>query len=102
MRNIDYVNQKPYFIHGDLKWYIHPWLQNFLVTQNDVNLPALKDLCVFVVKGNNGEYDIEDYVLINNKQEIIATYKADGFEQMEAKIKLLKISKHYEDSERNV
>ena len=45
--------------------------------------------------------DIQDYVLIDNKQNVIDAYNySDGFEQMEAKINIIKISKAFDDYEK--
>lgn len=89
---------KPDFDNGEFKWYIDPYFQEYLQNTQAENLPKIKDLACFVVKGKN----ILDYVLIDNKQNVIDAYSyPDGFEQMEAKINIIKITKHFDGYEKN-
>ena len=98
MRRIDFNTTKPNFINGEFKWYIDPYFQKYIESEQAENLPSLKGLGCFVVVGR----DVEDYVLIDNKQNVIDTYLyRDGFEQMEAKINIIKISKAFDDYEKS-
>ena len=60
------------------------------------NFTGLNNYGCFIVKNK----DIEDYVLIDNKQNVIAgyPYTLGGSEQLLAKINIIKISKHYEEN----
>lgn len=98
MKKIDFNKTDPYFVNGDFKWYIDTHFQNYIETKQADNLPKLKGLACFVVKNN----DIEDYVLIDNKQNVIDgyPYTFEGYGQMEAKINIIKISKHFDEYEK--
>ena len=98
MKTIDFEKEKPYFVNEiGLKWYYEKELQRRIENEQAENLPKLKGLGCFVVKGK----DVEDIVLINNKQEVVCAfpYTFNGFEQMEARINIIKISKNYDDNE---
>lgn len=95
MQKPDFTN--PIFDNGEFKWYLDLYFQDYLQNKQAENLPKLENLACFVVKGK----DITDYVLIDNKQNIIDAYSyPDGFEQMEAKINIIKISKAFDDYEK--
>lgn len=97
MKRIDFDTTKPDFVNGEFKWYIDPHFQKYIESEQADNLPKLKGFGCFVVVGN----DIEDYVLIDDKQNVIDAYSyLDGFEQMEAKINIIKISKAFDDYEK--
>jgi len=95
MKRIDFNTAKPMFDNGHCKWYIDKHFQMYLENQQALNLPKLKGLGCFIVKGP----DIEDYVLIDSEQNILASFKytQEGFRQMEARINIIKISKHYDE-----
>lgn len=95
MNKIDFEKTKDDFINGDFKWYIDNHFQNYIENEQAVNLPKLKGFGCFVVKSK----DVEDYVLIDNKQNVIdaCPYTLEGYGQMEAKINIIKISKHYDE-----
>lgn len=89
--------QKPFWVNGDFKWFLDEKNQLFLTSQNDFNLPPLKNLqCCIVV---NKKEDINDFVLIDNKQNVICSYKSNQQHEYETKIKMLKIIKYYDESE---
>jgi hypothetical protein len=100
MKKINFDTEKPIFDNGHCKWYLDKHFQMYLTNQQAENLPRLEDLRCFIVKGP----DIEDYVLIDDKQNILASFKytQEGFGQMEARINIMKISKNYNDHEVNV
>ena len=101
MNKIDFEKTKPDFISGYYKWYVDKHFQNYIKNEQAYNLPKLKGLCCFVVK--NKDIDIEDYALIDNKQNVIDgyPYTLEGYGQMKAKINIIKISKHYEEYEKS-
>lgn len=94
MQLIDFTKEKPVFDNGITQWFTNKHFQSYLMAEQANNLPKLEGLGCFVVKGEG----IEDLVLINDKQSILASYPNTiaGYEQMEAKINTIKISKHYE------
>ncbi len=100
MQKIDFKNTKPDFENGDLKWYIDKYFQKYIENEQAENLPKLIGFGCFVVKGGR---DVEDYVLIDDKQNVIdgQPYTLNGFEQMEVKINMIKIAKHFDDYEKN-
>ncbi len=89
----------PYWINGDFKWFIDEKFQNYLRREQADNLPSITGLGIFRVV--NEKENIDDYVLINDKQEVIKyyNYSDEGAEQLEAFINILKISKHFNDSD---
>lgn len=89
---------KPFWVNGDFKWYFDERNQKFLTTENDHNLPALKNLqCCIVI---NEKENINDFVLIDTNQNIICSYSYPSKQhEYETKIKMLKINKHYDESE---
>lgn len=99
MEKIDFTKETVVFDNGHCKWYIEKHLQNHLENKQAENLPRLKGLGCFIVKGE----DIEDIVLIDNKQNILATYPYtfNGYDQMMAKITIIKVSKAYEKHEKS-
>lgn len=98
MNKIDFGKTKPDFVNGDFKWYIDKHFQNYIENEQADNLPKLKGFGCFVVKSK----DVEDYVLIDNKQNVIDgyPYTLKGYGQMVAKINIIKISKHYDEYEK--
>lgn len=95
-KNPDFT--KPTFDNGESKWYLDPHFQEYLQNEQDENLPKLENLACFVVKGKY----ITDYVLIDNEQNVIDAYSyPEGFEQMEAKINIIKVSKAFDSHEKN-
>lgn len=98
MIKIDFEKTKPDFVSGDFKWYIDKHFQDYIENKQAENLPKLKGLGCFVVKSEN----VEDYVLIDNKQNVIDgyPYTLEGYGQMEAKINIIKISKHFDEHEK--
>lgn len=97
MNKIDYSKEKIAFNNGTTKWYVHKQYQKYIENEQADNLPKLKGYGCFVVIGNN----IEDLVLIDNKQNILGSYNnnAEGQDQMKCKINIIKIAKHYEEYE---
>lgn len=102
MNKINFETEKPVFDNGQTKWYIDSYFKKYIENEQAVNLPKLKGLGCFIVKGidMNGE-KVEDYVLINHKQETLGAYRysIEGHDQMTVKINVLKITKHYDDNE---
>lgn len=98
MKRIDFDKAKPDFVNEGFNWYIDEHFQDYIQTKQAFNLPKLKGLGCFIVKGE----DVEDYVLIDNKQNIICAfpYTFEGYGSMEARINIIKISKHYDDYEK--
>ena len=98
MTKIDFDKTKPCFVNGGFRWYVDKCLQDYIENKQADNLPKLNGFGCFVVKGK----DVEDYVLINNKQNIIDgyPYTLEGYGQMEAKINIIKISKHFDEHEK--
>ncbi len=90
----------PDFINGDFKWYIDKKYQKYLTTEQAENLPKLTNLGIFRVV--NEKEGIDNYVLIDNKQNPIKhySYSPQGAEQLEAFINILKVLKHYDDHEK--
>lgn len=89
-----------FFDNGNVKWYKQHHFTDKIETQEASNLPKLKNLGVFRVE--NREEGINDLVLINDKQQVLKyyNYNLDGIGQMEAFINMLKIQKHYDDTEK--
>lgn len=98
MNKIDFTKEKPMFDNGHCKWFIHKHFQNYLENEQADNLPKLNGFGCFVVKGT----DIEDLVLIDSKQNILGSYPYtfNGYEQMTAKINIIKISKAFDKYEK--
>jgi hypothetical protein len=98
MIKIDFDKTKPDFVNGDFKWYIDKHFQNYIENKQAENLPKLIGLGCFIVKS----IEVEDYVLIDNKQNVIDAYPYtfEGYGQMEAKINSIKIHKHFEEYEK--
>ena len=90
---------KPDFVHKKFKWYSEDKLNNKINSKEAENLPILENIACFRVIEENGT---DEYVLIDNKQNILKTYKftIEGYRQMEAFINILKISKHYDEYEK--
>ena len=97
MNKINFQTAQPDFDNGTCKWYIEPYFNKYIKNQQDFNLPALTGLFCFAVKGQG----IEDLVLLNSNQAILASYRYDfnGFDQMIAFINMLKISEYYDENE---
>lgn len=89
---------KPFWINGDFRWYSDERNQIFLSSQNDFNLPPLKNLhCCIVINEKEG---IDDFVLIDNNQNIICSYPSKKQYEYETKIKMMKIKKYYDECEK--
>jgi len=99
MIKIDFNKETPTFVNDEFKWYLDKHFQKYLEHEQADNLPKLNGLGCFVVKSK----DVEDYVLIDNKQNVISAYPytPEGEDQMTAKINIIKISKHYDDYEKS-
>ena len=97
MKRIDFENTKPDFDNGKTKWYLDKYFNKYIKNEQADNLPKLENLLCFVVKGN----DVEDYVLIDDNQNVLATYNYTytGSEQMQSKINIFKITKNYDKYE---
>lgn len=89
--------KEPFFVNGDFKWFLDDRNQTFLTSRNDYNLPPLNNLqCCIVV---NEKQNINDFVLIDNNQNIICAYKSSQQHEYETKIKIFKIKKYYDECE---
>ena len=64
---MDFNKAKPYFINGDFRWYIDNHFQDYIKNEQSNNLPKLNGFMCFIVKSK----DVEEYVLIDIKQNII-------------------------------
>ena len=96
-KRIDFDKEIPAHQNAKTKWYINNELQSYIENKQAENLPKLKGFGAFVVTGVN----IEDYVLIDNKQNVLGSYcyNNEGYEQMIAKINIIKIDKAYKNHE---
>lgn len=96
--NIDFTNKEPVFDNGQCKWFSNTHFNKYLRTKQADNLPKLTTFMCFDVTGDN----IDDLVLIDGKQNILGAYPNDynGYEQMTAKINILKISKSFDNYEK--
>ena len=94
--------ETPHFINGNFKWYKDEKYQKYLELEQAENLPSLTDFAVFNVV--NEKESINDYVLINHKQEVVKdySYNKQGAEQLEAFINILKVSKHFDKEEKSL
>jgi len=92
--------ETPYWINGDFKWYIDKKHQDYITKEQADNLPKLTNLGIFRVV--NEKENIDDYVLIDDKQQPIKsyTYNSEGAEQLKAFINILKVSEHFEQNEK--
>jgi hypothetical protein len=99
-KKIDFDTEKPFFTNEEgFSWYFDKELQDYIRTKNAYNLLALDNLNACVVM--NKERGIEDYVLLEDGQPAHHyNYDFEGFGEMEAIINMYKISKHYDDAER--
>ena len=97
MKRIDFETEKVYHDNGITKWYIDKHFNEYLLSQQADNLPIIKGFGCFIVKGD----DIEDYVLVDANQNVLASfeYTLEGYGQMEARINIMKIDKHYDSYE---
>jgi len=97
-KKINFELEKPYFDNGVCKWYVDKYFLDFINNKQDFNLPKLDNVFCFITTNLK---DVYDYVVINNKQEVLFTYKYDsnGFEQLLFKLKFCKISKYYDEHE---
>jgi len=87
--------KEPFWVNGDFKWFSDERNQLFLTSQNDFNLPPLNNLqcCIVLNKTEN----ISDFVLIDNKQNVICNYHYPNQQhEYETKIKMFKIKKYYD------
>jgi hypothetical protein len=93
--NINFDIDKPYFVDGTTKWFYSIYLNDYIVNKQSFNLLELEKLYCFIVKG---EGNINDLVLIDDKQNVMTfyNYSHNGYEQMIAFINMLKISKYYD------
>ena len=87
METIDFEKDKPVFVHGRFSWYHSKEFQEKINNEQAENLPALKGVGCFIVKG-----DKEEYVLIDDKQNILDAqpFNFTGQGNMDAKIRSLK------------
>lgn len=99
MKKLNLASIKPDFESDTALWYIDEYFTGYLGKEQAENLPPLKNLGCFVVQLK--ESNELDYVLIDTQQNILASfnYTNEGFNQMEARINIMKISKHYDDNE---
>lgn len=90
--------EKPFFINENTKWYHDEYFNEYISSKQASNLPALKNIfCCIVI---DEDRDINDWVLLDNKQNILAKYNyLKDYEQLEAKINIIKISKHFDNHE---
>ena len=99
MIKINFSEANPDFVNGDFKWYYDKHFMRYIENEQADNLPKLNGLGCFIIKNN----DIEDYILIDDKQNVLAAYPytLEGAGQMEAMINIIKISKHFDDYEKS-
>jgi len=97
MNKLNFNEETPTFENGDFKWFLCKYFQQYLTNEQADNLPKLENLGCFIVKNK----EIEDYVLIDNNQNVIVgyTYTYGGHEQMEHMINIIKINEHYDKEE---
>lgn len=90
---------QPVFLNNGYSWYIDRYFQNYLENEQAENLPRLNGYGCFKVTSKEGS----EYVLINHKQQVLAVfnYNAEGKDQMQARINIMKVSKHFDDYEKN-
>lgn len=95
MRTIDLTKEVEIFDNGTCKWYVHKHFQDYIESKQASNLPLLKGFACFIAKNS----EIEDIVLVDHNQNVIDARpnSNEGWEQIEAKINILKISKHFDD-----
>ena len=89
------LENNPIFDNGITKWYLDQDLTDFASSKQNRKLPSLKDTACFAVIGEN----ISDYVLVNNKQQVLLTSHygvSHSQETMETRITAYKIQKNYE------
>jgi len=101
MKRIDFEKEPVFFDSGYAKWYSDKFFQRYLKNEQAENLPVLEGYGCFIVKGK--DRDIEDYVLIDKNQNVIAgyTYNLGGFDQMMCRINIMKINKHFDEYEKS-
>lgn len=89
--------RRPDFTHNGFKWYLDDKFNDYISSEQASNLPSLKGLGCFVVISA----DSQEYVLIDDKQNVISAYpySPEGQGQMEAKINIIKISQHFNQYE---
>ena len=90
------MNSEPTFVNGNFKWYFQKEINKYISTKQAANLPILENLACFIVI--NESENINDYVLINEKQQVVKNYNnsLEGHGQLMAYINMLKISMSYE------
>ena len=97
--NFDPNKVQPVFDNGINKWYDSIYFNEYIKANQADNLPSLdiERYRCFIVIGP----ECRDYVFVDDKQRIWGSYRfnAEGHEQMKVKINIIKISKHYDDSE---
>lgn len=86
---------KPDFVHKNFEWYLDEYHTNYALTKNDHNLSALKSVACFKVKDVIS--NLTSYIMIDNNQNILADY--NDLDSFVCKINILKIVKHYDESE---
>jgi hypothetical protein len=93
---IDFTTEKPFWVNGDFSWYFDEYLQKYIRSQQE-NLPPLKNLNACIC--HNAKTEVKDYLLVDNQQKIMGNYRytSEGFEQMIAKINILKVSKQFDN-----
>lgn len=93
MLNFDFKKNKPKFINGEFEWYLFEDIQKKIDSEQANNLPKLDNVFCFIVKSKT----ICDIVLIDNKQNVIDSkpYNYQGIEEIEVKISMMKIYKHF-------
>lgn len=92
-------SDQPVFLNNGYSWYIDRYFQNYLENEQAENLPSLKGYGCFKVVSKESD----EYVLINNKQQVLAVfnYNAEGMDRMQARINMIKVSKHFDNYEKN-
>lgn len=96
---INITKDKPFFTDGNSNWYFDKYLQDYIRSKQAENLPKLNNVnaCIAI----NTDRNMQDYVLMDNNQDVLGVYPYtfEGFDQMIAKINIIKISKHFDDDE---
>lgn len=89
------TNKKPYFENGTTKWYKDEELTEFATQRQNDSTPFLGTVMCFAVTGEG----ISDYVLIDNKQNILLTshYGVNhSIDTMKTRITALKVSNNFD------
>lgn len=94
-----FTEENLFFTNGEFKWYKDEYHNNYATSKNAENLPKLDGVGCFIVTDGN----ITDYVMIDDKQNIICAYDYPAkFEEYITKINMLKIAKHFDEHDSKI